>query len=354
MDKPIDFYASLGVAKDVSKKDLTKAYRTLAKKYHPDRNPDDKTAQKKFQEIQEAYDVLSDPEKRSIYDEYGINPLDSQAFSAAKQAKAAGVNGDAFKRGFASGAGGGFGGSPGGFRFESGGNGEGFDFSSLFGNMNGSGSQGFDFSSLFGGMNGGTGGRRRSTRGARAAMRGRDFEQEISIPFTTAVTGGTIALRLARDDRASSAETIDVKIPAGIEDGKKIRLRGQGEPMPGGTAGDLLLKIRVLPHAYFRREQNHLVVRIPVTFAEATLGGKIDVPSPHGVVTMTIPAGTTSGKRLRVKGQGITTKTGTGDLFVEILVDVPKMVDGETEKLIRQLNATTAAATLESRQKLRW
>lgn len=354
MDKPIDFYASLGVAKDVSKKDLTKAYRALAKKYHPDRNPDDKTAQKKFQEIQEAYDVLSDPEKRSIYDEYGINPLDAQAFSAAKQAKAAGVDGDAFKRGFAGGFGGApGGGAPGGFRFESGGNGEGFDFSSLFGNMGGGGSQGFDFSSLFGGGMGGTSGRR-SARGTRAAMRGRDLEREISIPFTTAVTGGTIALRLARDGRTAVSETIDVKIPAGIEDGKKIRLRGQGEPIPGGTAGDLLLKIRITPHAYFRREQNNLVVRVPVTFAEATLGGKIDVPSPNGMVTITIPVGTTSGKRLRMKGQGVATKTGTGDLFVEILVDVPKTVDVETEKLIRQLNMTTAAATLESRQKLRW
>ena len=357
MERAKDFYAILGVPKDVAKKELTKAYRVLVKKYHPDHNPDDPTAQEKFRDVQSAYDVLSDPEKRQIYDEFGIDPLDPQAFAAAKQAKAAGLSGDAFRRGFSGNgpSGGGFRGGPGGFQFES--NGAGFDFSQLFGGGGGGGGGGsgggFDFSQLFGAMGNDSTGRRGSRRRA-APVKGRDLEHDLTIPFRTAIQGGNVSLRVRSP--VSSTETLEVKIPAGIEDGKRIRLRGQGEPSstPGVAAGDLLLRIHVSPDPYFRREGNHLVVRVPVTYAEATLGGKVDIPSPHGVVTVKIPAGTASGKRLRVRGQGVAAKGGPGDLFVEVCVDVPKNVDEETSNLIRTLDRKTAAATRELRGKLRW
>ena len=367
MDKPNDFYAALGVGRDVSKKDLTKAYRALAKKYHPDRNPDDAAAQKRFREIQDAYDVLNDSEKKAFYDEYGINPLNSQELEAARQAKAAGLSGDAFRRGFAGGGPGGSGfrgepsGGPGGFRFE-GGDGAGFDFSQLFGGAGGpggsAGSGGFDFSQLFGGMGGGSSGGRRGARGRRAAappIKGRDIEHSVTVPLRTAISGGTVTLRVARSENTSQTESIDVKIPAGIEDGKRIRLRGQGE-QPGGNAvpGDLLLRIHVTPDPLFRREGNHLIVRVPVTFAEATLGGTIDVPSPNGTVSVRIPAGTSSGKRLRVRGHGAPSKSGSGDLLVEILVDVPRAVDPATESLIRELDTKCGLATTDARRRLRW
>jgi DnaJ-class molecular chaperone len=168
---------------------------------------------------------------------------------------------------------------------------------------------------------------------------GADLHHELEIPFRTAVSGGEATLRIRRPH--GEVETITVKIPAGIEDGKSIRLRGQGEPSPnGGPAGDLLVTVRVGPHPHFRREGLDLVVEVPVTFAEAALGAKVDVPTPHGTITMTIPPGTSSGRKIRARGYGIRTKGGDrGDLYAEILVAVPDHVDATSTELIRKLDS---------------
>jgi DnaJ-class molecular chaperone len=182
------------------------------------------------------------------------------------------------------------------------------------------------------------GGRRRSSRRA-AGQPGSDLRHEVEVPFRTAVMGGEVSLRLLRPGRKT--DTIAVKIPAGIEDGKTIRLRGQGNPSStGGPAGDLLITVRVTPHPSFRRNGLDLIVRVPVTLAEAALGAKVDVPTPQGTIALKVPAGTSSGMRLRAKGQGIKPATGeAGDLYAEIMIAIPKHFDDESADLVRQLDA---------------
>jgi DnaJ-class molecular chaperone len=313
-----DYYETLGVARGASQDEIQKAYRSLAKKYHPDLNPDDKAAQKKFKEVQHAYDILSDEKKRQMYDQFG----------------------PAFEQ-VGAGQGGWSGQVPPGF--------EGVDFSQMFGGgRTRGGSEGPlppDLEELlrqftgggagFGGFEGGPQPRRRR----RATMPGADLAHELEIPFRTAVTGGEATLRIRRPH--GDVETITVKIPAGIEDGKTIRLRGQGEPSPtSGPAGDLLVTVRTGAHPHFRRSGLDLTVEVPVTLAEAALGAKVDVPTPHGTITMTIPAGTSSGKKIRAKGYGIRTKDGErGDLYAEILIAVPKHVDETSAEMIRKLDS---------------
>jgi DnaJ-class molecular chaperone len=161
----------------------------------------------------------------------------------------------------------------------------------------------------------------------------------VQVPFRTAVTGGEVSLRLVRPGRKT--ETLAVRIPAGIEDGKTIRLRGQGEPSPNdGPAGDLRITVRVASHPHFRRDGLDLIVRVPVTVAEAALGAKVDLPTPQGIISLKVPAGTSSGTRLRAKGQGIRAADGqVGDLYAEILITVPKHIDEQSAALIRQLDA---------------
>ena len=151
--------------------------------------------------------------------------------------------------------------------------------------------------------------------------------------------GGEVSLRLVRPGKKT--DTITVKIPAGIEDGKTIRLRGQGEPSTtGGPAGDLLITVRVAPHSHFRRDGLDLIARVPVTLAEAAVGAKVDVPTPHGTISLKVPAGTSSGTRLRAKGQGIKTGDGrTGDLYAEIMIVLPKNIDDESAAPVRQLES---------------
>ncbi len=310
-----DYYKTLGVKRDASASDIQRAYRKLARKYHPDMNPGDSNAKERFQRVQEAYDVLSDPEKREMYDRYG------SSFHAA-------------------------GGRPGSGPFHSqpGGAGAGFeevDFSQLFG---GRGSEGFaDIFRQF------TGGRAQGRR--TRVPRGADLEHELEVPFQTAITGGEAALSLRRP--GGKVETISVKIPAGIEDGKKIRLRGQGEAADGGgKPGDILLKIRVAAHPFFRRRGSNLEVSVPVTLAEAALGAKIDVPTPQGTITLTIPPGTSGGKRLRAKGLGVVSDKGpAGDLYAEIRIVLPKELDDETLEQIRELDRRYP---LNPRAELRW
>ena len=305
-----DYYNILGVGRKASADEIQKAYRKLAGKYHPDVNPDDESAKARFQQIQTAYDVLSDSKKRELYDQYGS--------------------------GFESMAGG-----PTGGGWTHTGTGTEFDFGQFFGGREG-GYEG-EFGDIFRRF---TGGRPRTRR-----ARGADLRHEIEVPFRQAISGGEAQLTVQRP--SGKVETITVKIPAGIEDGKTIRLRGQGEPSPqGGNPGDLLIRVRVAAHPCFRRQGKHLEVRVPVTLAEAALGAKVDVPTPRGTITLTVPAGTSSGKRLRVKGHGVQpTKGSAGDLFAEIEIVLPQVLDDESAQLVRQLDA---ANKLVPRKDLRW
>jgi DnaJ-class molecular chaperone len=294
-----DLYDVLGVKRNASEDEITKAYRKLARQHHPDRNPGDKQAEAKFKEVSSAYEVLSDKQKRAQYDQFGhIGP------GAAPN------------------------GGPGGFHFSGGGPG-GFQnidpetaerlFGDLFGSM-GSGEGGSPFGDLFGGRMGGGagrgGGKARSQRQQPA-----EVEAEITIPFATAVQGGTVALSLG--DRE-----IDLKVPAGIEDGKTMRLAGQG---PNGA--DVLLKVHVQPHPHYRREGNDLVLTVPLSLSEAVLGGKVDVPMlGGGTATVTIKPGTSSGTRMRIRGQGIK----GGDLYIEPQVLALAPADARSRELIEE------------------
>jgi len=304
-----DYYKTLGVRRNASQAEIQRAYRELARKYHPDLNPDDKTAKSKFQQIQNAFDVLNDSEKREMYDRYG-----STFETAGGRGPQPGAP---------------WGTGPGGVRFED------IDLSQFFGEQFGGESAG-GFGEFFSRFRRAAGGPQQTTTAGR--RRGADVQHEIQIPFQTSITGGEVQIGVQR--QTGKTETISVKIPAGIEDGKKIRVRGQGEPGPRrGTPGDILLTIRVAPHPAFQRRGNHLLVRLPVTLAEAALGAKVDVPTPRGTVSLRVPPGSSSGTKLRVKGHGVSPKSGPpGDLLAEIQILLPKDLDEKDRETIRELD----------------
>ena len=303
-----DYYKTLGVPREASQADIQKAYRDLARKYHPDLNPDDKTAKKRFQEVQAAFDVLNNPEKREMYDRYG---------SSFETMGSGGPQGQ-YQYTWSPGAGG-----AGGF--------EDIDFGPLFGERFAEGG-GNPFEQVF---------RAAAGRGGQSAgrkKRGADVTYDIHVAFQTAVVGGEVQISVTRAN--GKAETISVRIPQGIDEGRKIRLRGQGEPGGrGGAAGDLILVVHVTPHPSFQRHGNNLLVRVPVTLAEAVAGTKVDVPTSNGAVTLTVPPGTSSGTKLRVKGQGIATKgEAPGDLLAEILITLPKGLSEADRDALRQID----------------
>ena len=302
-----DFYKTLGVSKSASAEEIQKAYRNLARKYHPDLNPDDKTAKQKFQDVQQAYETLNDPKKKQLYDQFGSD-YEQMGGGAGPQFTGGQVP-PGFEHMF-----GGAGGS-GGITLE--------DLMRQFG-MGGGGFEGAP-----------SGGRRRTRKPVQEP--GEDVRYELEIPFRTAVEGGKVSLTIRRPSRKT--ETIEVAIPAGIESGKTVRYRGQGDPSSsGGPAGDLLVTVRVAAHEFFTRQGLDLTVKVPITIAEACLGGKIDVPSPHGTLNLTVPPGTSSGKRIRAKGQGIHAKDGSvGDLYAEVQIVVPKKLNSKTSELVKQL-----------------
>jgi molecular chaperone DnaJ len=293
-----DFYAILGVSKDASEADIKKAYRKLARKYHPDQNPGDAEAEKKFKDITEANSVLSDPEQRQQYD--AIRAMGGARFSAG------GPGGGAGAAGFEDLFGGLFGGGPGRHS-------RGFNTGNLPP----------EFADLFGG--GGFGGAGFQP----PPQRGADRQASTTISFAGSIRGTTVGLR-ERD-----GEVIEVRIPAGIRDGQKVRVRGKGGPGSAGP-GDLMVTVHVRPHDFFTREGDNLRIHVPVTFDEAALGAQIEVPTADGpTVKMKVPAGTSSGRTLRVKGRGVKTSKGSGDLLVTVDVVVPKNLSKEAEQAIR-------------------
>ncbi|PRA79774.1 DnaJ C-terminal domain-containing protein [Microbacterium sp. MYb66] len=289
-----DFYKTLGVSKDVSDADLKKTYRKLARKYHPDSNQGDAKAEAKFKEISEAYSVLSDAEQRKEYDE--IRAMGSGARFTASGAGAGGFE-DVFSR------------------FGQQGRGQSADFEDIFAMFNQG--QGASFGNgRFGQPSGGY-------RGYGGPQRGADVTARTTLDFVTAVQGETISLQ------GEDGKPFKVKIPAGVADGQKIRLRGRGRPSPdGGENGDIVVQIAVRPHPVFTRDGLNLRVVVPVTFTEATLGATIEVPTLGGdVVKLRVAPGTPSGRVLRVKGRGVATSKGTGDLLAELQVAVPTHLD---------------------------
>ena len=296
-----DLYQTLGVGRDASKDEIKKAHRKLALKYHPDKNPDDKGASDKFKRAQEAYDVLSDDEKRAAYDRYGADF--EKIRSSGYQPGTGGFDGLDLDQVF----GGGRGGRGGGGQTQ-------FDgFSDFFEQMMGGGR--------------GAGGRQRQA----PPQKGGNTRHELEIPLQTAVQGGKTEFYL-------NDEKISLNIPAGVETGAKIRLRDRGQPSPnGGPNGDLILLIKVSDHPCFRRNGRNLELNLPVSLGEAVLGSKIDIPTPAGTVALSIPANSSSGRRLRLKGQGVKHRDGSaGDLFVILQIEVPKETDEESRNLIEQ------------------
>jgi molecular chaperone DnaJ len=387
-----DYYEILGVKKSASAEDIRKAFRKLARKYHPDVNPGDKSAEEKFKSLSEANDVLSDPKKRKIYDQVGFYSDNIDPATAEAYARGGGQGG------FAGGAGGFPGGAgPGGqgvpFDFS------GFDFSDLAdaagrGRRSG-GSGGFRdiFSGIFGGGN-------PTTATETEPEAGTDLEYQVNVPFWTAIRGGVMKLNITRQDVCSTchgqgyieapgkcpecdgkgqitqtggrmkfnvpcprcqgtgknismcptchgegavsrSEPLEVRIKAGTRDGQRIRLAGKGNAGPhGGVAGDLYVIIRTGEHPIFRRDGDDIYLTVPVNATEAALGAKIEVPTIDGRALLKIPPGTQSGQKLRLREKGVpsATKEGVrGDEIVEITVTVPMPRDERTKELLREL-----------------
>ncbi len=347
-----DYYEILGVSRDATQEEIKKAYRRLARKYHPDLNPGDKAAEEKFKEIQEAYEVLSDPKKRSEYDRYGT--VGGRSYSPPP-------GGDA------------------GF--------EGFDFSG-FGD--------FSFEDIFSDLFS------RRGRAEKGPRRGEDLTYTLTIPFEEAVKGGIITIKVKRMDRCPHCEgsgvepgsrpttcpncggtgrvqlsrgylkfatvcpvchgtgvlpgqkcrvcngegrvykeeTIKVRIPPGVRDGGRLRIPGKGNVGPkGGPPGDLYIIVNVLPHPVFRRQGDDIYITLPVTYSEAALGASVEVPTLDGKARLKIPPGTKSGQKLRLRGKGVPRPNGTrGDMYVEVKIVPPDITDVKVRELLRELS----------------
>ncbi len=303
-----DFYKVLGVSKDVSQAELKKVYRKLARQYHPDSNPGDAKAEARFKEISEAYSVLSDDEQRKEYDQ--IRAMGSGARFTAPGSAGSGGFEDVFGSMFGQGRG------QTTYTFQQGGG----QYDDLLGGLFGGG--------RFGQSSGGF-------RGHGGPTRGQDVAASTTIDFQTAVTGETVHLTV-------DGETVRVRIPAGVTDGQRIRVPRKGRPSPdGGERGDLYLTVTVRKHPVFERDGLNLRVNVPVTFTEATLGATIEVPTLTGeTVRLKVAPGTPSGRVLRVKGRGVATKKGTGDLLAVVQVVVPTHLGKASEEALRAFEET--------------
>jgi DnaJ-class molecular chaperone len=305
-----DPYEVLGVPRDADEDTIKKAYRKLARKHHPDVNPGDKGAEERFKDVSTAYDVLSDAEKRRAYDEFGEMALEG-GFDAEAARRARDSFGTRFGRG---------GGGAGEYA------GEGFAFG--------------DLDEMLGNLFSRRGGARAG--GERFALRGPDLEAELELELEDAARGGERRFTVSRPtaDGGVRNENVTVRIPAGVADGGRIRLPGKGgEGIGGGPPGDLHATIRIRPHRIFRVEGRDLHLDVPVSFREATLGAKVEVPTLDGRATVAIPPGTDSGKRLRLRGKGLPKPGGGagGDLYATVQIRVPRTLDDDARAHLEAL-----------------
>lgn len=295
-----DFYSVLGVSKTASEKEIKKAYKKLAMQYHPDKNPDDAVAEAKFKEIKEAYEVLTNKEKRQQYDQFGHAAFDKAGFGGQGQHSQ------------------GFGG-----------------FEDIFGGAFQQQSQGFGggfggFEDIFSQARGG--------RGQARPRKGQDIEFTLTVDFIDAVQGAEKVVELPLN---GEQKKINVKIPAGISDGEKIRFAGKGSAgIGGGPAGDLLLIIATRPHAFLEREGNDLICNTKVDMVTAALGGEAEVNVIDNRFKLKIPAGTQTGRKFKMTGKGVTSRKGqTGDLFVKVFVETPTNLTDKQRSLLEQFKA---------------
>lgn len=323
-----DYYSVLGVSRQASPEDLKKSFRKLAMKFHPDKNPGDKTAEDRFKEVNEAYDILSDPKKKTMYDQFGHS---------------------AFQPG---GPGAGGPGGPGGFRWEG------------FGGAGGAG--GFDprnagnnenfqdmFSDFFGEFFGeqqtqpGAGAGR---RGFRQEMRGADLRYTLNITLEEAATGTEKRINFVRHrgGREDSAK-LSITVPAGVKAGQRLKLRGEGDSPAGNSKpGDLYVIVNFHDHALFKRKENDVLMELPVSFVDALLGTHLEVPTLTGKAMLTIPAGTHPGQVFRLKGKGFPDIGGyaPGDMLIKIVVDVPSQVTAEDREALERLRKSSSHTPL--------
>jgi len=310
-----DYYDSLGVSRSATADEIKTAYRKLVRKYHPDVTKNDPKSTEKFKEVQQAYDVLGDATKRSNFDQYGHagpgqggpGSAEYEEFRRAQEAR-----GNGGRRTWNAGPGV----SVEDFDFGAGGGG-GADYGSIF-------------DTLFGGGARGAGKRGRAKA---PPQRGQDVEYPVTLTFEQAARGTHLPLQINRD---GNIETIEVKIPPGVKDGSRIRVKGHGQ-QTGGEPGDLFIITSVHPHPYFRREGLDVSVDVPVSLYEALLGAKIEVPTLDGKLTMTIPPGTAGGSKLRLKGKGVQRGEEQGDQFVVVKVMMPKPLDEADKEALAKL-----------------
>ncbi len=297
-----DFYETLGVTRSATEDEIKRAYRKLAKQYHPDRNPDDAASEAKFKEVQEAHQTLGDPKKRAEYDQFGAAGVGQwqtgpQGQRVYQWAGGSSVGAD--------------------------------DLEDLFSAFGGGGQHASIFDQFFGG----SGGRRSAPP---RPQRGRDEEREVSLSFEQAVHGATLTVRLGG---AGGPQELEVKIPPGVSHGQKIRVAGRIPGRHNSPPGDLLLRCTVRPHAYFTRRGDDIYIDVPVSVEEAVLGAKIEVPSLDGRLTVTLPAGTPSGAKMRLAGHGVR-KHGSdqrGDEYVVIRIVPPKTLSDEQRRLFERI-----------------
>lgn len=307
-----DYYSILGVKRDASEKDIKQAYRRLARRYHPDVNPGDAAAERRFKEISAAYAVLGNPRSRAKYDHVGYGAFHQSPDPAAGREQAF--------RGFHSGS-----------------------FKDLFGARGGF-AEGVStvFEELFG---------RGPARSQGSQARGQDIEYTVDISFEDAWRGTTAEVNLPRPH--GTTERLRVKIPPGVDTNSRVRVAGKGEPGPFGSAGDLYIITRVRPHEFFGRQGDDLLCDLPITLAEAVLGARIEVPTLEGKTSMTLPPGTQNGGKFRLRGKGVPhlKGTGRGDLYVTVRLVLPETFDERSRALIEEFERRNP---LQPRAQMRW